>query len=159
MMTASMTKTSTMLVRVIFSTSDADYTLESNCGCRDTAGLLQRPTSLSLDTNSISGWITIPCGNRPNPKTQSSGHEMAGVPSLQLVSALCVIAYLTGHWCNGDVSTGNAWPAPSRITFHTRAIRKSFSKVWPRLHQLLWRLCTVPASRAIATKLCLTSQP
>ena len=32
MMTATMTTTSIMLVRVIFSTSDADYTLESNCG-------------------------------------------------------------------------------------------------------------------------------
>src|SRR6266436_9785709 len=36
-----MTTTSIMLVRVISSTSDADYTLESNCGCRDTAGLPQ----------------------------------------------------------------------------------------------------------------------
>jgi len=107
-MTASMTTTSIMLVRVISSASDADYTLESNCGCRDTAGLPQHPYvavtgyirfdrigSLGLPAAFGLNWITIPLWEPPLSRNAIFGSRNGSVPSLQLVSALFVIAYFT----------------------------------------------------------------
>jgi hypothetical protein len=59
--------------------------------------------------------------------------------------------------CRATLTEFQATPLANYVPY--TPIRKSFSKVWPRLHQLLWLVCTVPASRAIAMKLCLTSQP